>query len=255
MSGDILKAYGSNILKLTPLGDIYTVIPVTDLTVLEQMQNTDILPDAVAAVYTVAQNNSSVSSGPYISSTVRIGMNDNNAKLYENHLLTTILTQPGPGDVIERTRGMVTLGLQSGAPGNQLRNVYSGSDICVGCSIWRHRTSNTGSVELYSIDVGQAVYFVNDAGFVAADDSTKQSLYDRVSNLVWVHCLLENFKFHPKVFYSTGTAVLTASATDFKFGEMAVDIDNYALISRNDLDRMNEAALLALFNVPSIARF
>lgn len=255
MSGDILKAYGQNILKLTPLGDIYTVIPVTDLTVLEQMQNMDILPDGLINTYGVTQNNSSVSAGPFVSSTVRIAMNDNLARMYENHLLTTILTQPGPGDVIERTRGMVTLGEETGATGAKLRNVYSGSDICVGCTVWRHYTSNTGTVELGSTDIQQIYYMVNKSGFGSLSDTEKADDYQYLMNLITMHCGLENFKFHPKVFYANGTNNTSATATDWSYQDMAVDIDNYALISRTDLDRMNEAALLALFNVPSIARF
>lgn len=44
MSGDILKAYGQEgLLKLATMPEVYTVLPTTDLAVLEQMQNANYL--------------------------------------------------------------------------------------------------------------------------------------------------------------------------------------------------------------------
>lgn len=54
ISGDILKAFGSNILGLQSLPETYTVLPVTDLAVLEQMQNADI----VGGIWTAYQDGS-----------------------------------------------------------------------------------------------------------------------------------------------------------------------------------------------------
>lgn len=50
MSGDILKAYGTNLIALTMISEDYTVLPVYDESVLNQIQNCTLVGDPVIGV-------------------------------------------------------------------------------------------------------------------------------------------------------------------------------------------------------------
>lgn len=56
MSGDILKAYGTNLIALTMINEEYTVFPVYDPTVLDQIQNCTLVGDPVIGIAPSADN-------------------------------------------------------------------------------------------------------------------------------------------------------------------------------------------------------
>lgn len=114
MSGDILRAYGSNILKVAPIPEYYPLVPKADLAVIEQMQNATIIPVAVGNVEQDPTHG-------FLTQTLQFNGNTYPGDFYETagggkimaslyggkRLLTTILTQPSSDDVLERTRLMV----------------------------------------------------------------------------------------------------------------------------------------------------
>lgn len=249
ISGDILKAFGSNVLGLQSLPETYTILPVTDLAVLEQMQNADI----VGGIWTAYDNTTfpkvcqikenpntntlnaefSITGSLTAPSDKGFSIKALQARCNANRLLTTILTQPTPADVIERTRLMFTANMESDESDNLKIMIQSGSDICVGATIWSINPATKAPSALpLIVDVGYLSTVQPGQGFKFITD----------------HCALENFKFHPKLYYWEFTDVNNIGFIDF-----AVDIDNYALLSPQVITNMNEAALLALLNVPNVA--
>lgn len=236
MSGDTAKAYGAgNLISLTMIGEDYTIMPSTDLTVLEQMQNADFINENVyenglTHFVKVNPDTNLLASVFYINSGTAEAISALPRR--GSHVLTTILTDPGPGDVIERTRLMSTMRAGTINGGN-IYSFFSGSEICIGVNIY---TFNPSTLKIARKSVPY-VTFWNDAVTPAA-----------VQNMLSLHCELENFKFHPTVFYFSANTAFTS----LTYVDAAVDIDNYTVISSQTLEKMNEAALLSLLKVPDL---
>lgn len=230
MSGDVLKAYGSDgVLKLALVPDNYSIVPTTDLAVLEQFQNagfTQAIPNKVSITQ------SQTGRAGYLISTVQTSYDAYRAGLVNaNKVLTTILTNPGPADVIERTRLMVS-GFATPGTGGSI-TLEMATEVPVVLSVVRLNSQTMATV-------------IKDLpnNFSVSASPTQADVQEALD----VHCQLENFKFHPAIYY----LVLEADgATVFN---MALDFDNYAIVNIVDLNRMNEAALLSMFNVNSVAK-
>lgn len=242
MSGDIKKAYGDNLLSLMTLGEEYVVMPTTDLNVLEQFQNMDYYPfEETGSIDNVDVSITQSQEGytPYLNAIchypVQTGLSITAVLETNTHLLTTILTQPNAADVMERTRLMTTAIRIGGA--NAHIEVTSCTEVVRAVYIW---SFNPDTLALEWTALARN-WLVNPSTVEEKDEFSTEKL-------AMQHCLAENFKFHPKMFYykNIGQEVL---APVYQLVNMAVDIDNYALINRSDLDRMNEAALLSLFTV------
>lgn len=235
MSGDILKAYGtSGILKLAPISEQLSIAPVPNLEVLEQFQNSTLLePSSLRPTDFVVTLEQNATKG-WLKSTVEADWPKSSISP-KNFVLNTILTDPNPADVIERTRFMC-------------RFSYSG-------------TSGTPEVK-FCTEIPTGLYITQLQGGVSEiiQIYTRQHVGSQTTNyttawsLVKEHCLMENFKFHPMMFYvkqeepsgSTGDSTFEDTA-------VALDFDNYTIVAPSVVDRMNEAALLSLFNVQSVA--
>lgn len=248
ISGDIIKAFGTNILGLQSLPEVYTILPVTDLAVLEQMQNANIIGFAwqypnitcVAEVKEVPNTNTiratvSLKGATLEGTSIEARLLKSlQARCNGNKLLTTILTAPTPEDVIERTRLMFTMNDESDESSYTMY-IQTGSDICVGYDIWTI-DPNTHKPK----KIPQYIDFIMNSGTV----------YDDWVSLVVNHCLLENFKFHPMQYFWVSDA-----SGNITFSNLAIDVDNYAIISPQTITNMNEAALLSLLNVPNVSKF
>lgn len=234
MSGDILKAYGSDgILTLQSLPEEYTILPVTDLTVLEQFQNADFISAPLSIKCKVNPDTNLLDCD--IRSTVNTGAGNQDVIFHlahlHQHLLTTILTNPTPGDVIERTRLMHTYTTET-VDTNSYAHIITGTEIATRLGVWFYQD---GAFRMQNIiDFAQVLSTPNFIQTVT-----------QLSN----HCMLENFKFHPTVYYFADY-----QSGEWTYYDAAVDVDNYTLISEDTLVNMNEAALLSLFRVPSIAK-
>lgn len=253
MSGDILKAYGQEgILSLATLPEVFEIMPVTDLTVLEQFQNADFIgqtgwlfdfnPNWWVGVKEDPDTNLIAS---YIARNSKIGSNDwVSGQLMSNrsdHMLNTILVSPNPGDVIERTRFMTTYETYTDST-DQYVGIISGSEICVRLYIVKGSPTTT-TAQIIQVNPVEAVNYTG----------TVPELQSSVQNNIIEHCRLENFKFHPKKQYWLSNKVSDTEYTANYIGT-ALDIDNYTIVSEGVVKRMNEAALLSLFRVPSIAK-
>lgn len=230
MSGDVLKAYGdSGILTLATMPDVYIIQPTTDLEVLEQFQNAQ-FPGAMPTTCKITQSQKGL-SGSLITN-IAFAKNDLMAGvLAGDKLLTTILTKPDAGNVMERTRLMLTLGSVNA---DNSFSVYGATEIPIALSIY---TTVPPTLNTTPLIIGQTGAWAQDSGV------------DLIKTYIDVHCKLENFKFHPTIYYFEYGTDNQATLVN-----IAVDIDNYAIVSTTDLSRMNEAALLSMFNVNSVAK-
>lgn len=241
MSGDILKAYGSNILKLQTLPEVFTILPVTDLVVLEQMQNAIVIPNlnginaktsgSLHVEVSEVPDKNAIYSAVYIDNVDQIsGANKLlpmvSGALLQNPVLTTILTSPTAADVMERTRFMYEVTFTDGDMGRS-QEYLTGSDFVDGISMWTVNPSTGAPTET---PFNQCYRTVDTTAF------TKLAMASK-------------FKFYPTA------AIITNTGNSYTLDSIFAGYDNYTQLSSSDVGRINEAAKLALFRVPSIAKF
>lgn len=214
MSGDILKAYGSEgIIKLTSLPESVTLYPVYDPMVLEQIHNATIIacdmgdieqdPDGGFIMSTPFMHNESLKD-------ISVAM--------MSKLLSCNKSDPDVTDTIESTRLM--------AAAEASRSTSTGFYLCCGtevaCQVTYYWLSNSGKM-----------FDVKLTG--AADDTNIGPLTVR-----------GYFKYAPTTYMF--------NATDNKFLLVFESIDNYAVLHPTDVIKMHDAALMNMFAVPSVAK-
>lgn len=253
MSGDILKAYKSDVLKLAPLQTDYPMIPIYNLGVLEQMknttpvgntiQNTDINQNASKAWLTHEPRTAITATGtPWVIEALRIGMRS----LTGNRIITTSFDEATPEVTMENTRLTVGgFGYAYTAQTSASCNIYCGSEIPVSCSyfVYNVATSATG-VDTLTLSESKLAYV----------DTVALSDMNAVEPEVRQLLLPMNFKYRPAALVQTWTQVGTTSDTTFKGQTLAWDVDNYAVLTAQDIRKLHEAALMNELAVPSIGK-
>lgn len=244
ISSDILTAYGEGgVLQLAPIEEGYTIIPSTDLTVLEQLQNADFISgeffeewltnDSLALGLQENPDTNTITSFFDVtianSKAVQLSELMGTIGTRDTHVLNTILTDPQPGDVIERTRFMTTIETISTTE-DTIASFQTGSEIITGVNIWTLDPS-TGSANYARL---RSTYMVSST---PSSNWTWRMLKD--------HCSMETFKFHPTAYY------FNTNANNLPiYVCAAIDLDNYTTLSQDRLKTMNEMALWSLFKVP-----
>lgn len=266
MSGDILKAFGQeNIIKLQTLPTEYTLIPVFNLAVLEQMKNTKAVGDLISKSGSLAMSSLGVYQSPDASYLVHMPRVQNSGSslpekrsmhvgmsaLCENKILTTLIADVSPETVIENTRLMATGTHYSFNPntGDVSVDITGGTELCSWVEIWDrgYEEVGPGLVDIvdfsYTYRYGETLY--------GPDLMTEpvEGFRSLLPSLL-ASC---NFKYRPEM---RTTLVISEASTGPASYETytSFDVDNYAVLSTQDLEKMHETALLSLFRVPSIAR-
>lgn len=228
MSGDILKAYGEgNLWKLSLINEDYAVIPVYSQEVLDQIHNTTFVGIKVTGRNTtstetitpdisgldVTQYN--YGSAPYLMFQPQF-MNVG-AACY-TRICDVDSENPDPERVIVATRNMVMLQPWLAKDNSNVANLSTcGSDIALSASIVKY----------------------GDNGYL-----TSTHIFTNDVNSVGGLTDLWKFKRAPLIYrMSSTTGAGNLSAVDGC-------IDNYTLVSFDDLRRMHESSLLAMFGVP-----
>lgn len=250
MSGDILKAYGSDsLIKLAPLPLDYPIIPLPDSAVLNQMKNTTVTWWLDADSMHVVQD--PTHGWLYCNPTMKYSREASyqtraNTFLLQSFLEDRILTinnaDPTPEEVMEYTRGMIIA-----------RKFDRSEDGLTATCEFDCGVEIATTVSYFGFDVVDGVPLLHELDgwyldTVDVSDSDAVALYfEKMANL-------SNFRFHPMhriAAYRQGTNPDAFNITHM-YG--CYDVDNYTVISEQVLRRIHEAALMSLFNVPSMVR-
>lgn len=228
MSGDILKAYDGNVIKLAPIPEVMNFTPIYDALVLHQMKNAKL--NGTIAVGPISQNNG------LISHTVLIDPNASaiNKAITLNYLnagkiLSTDFDDPGPDVVIESTRLMAAYDAYSGV-------VQTGTEIARLAIYWYY--DDNGVLNSKGDTILSHQFFTATGGDGAY-----------LKDLLICRQIFANFKYHPE---SVVYGVTSSNSVDVCYRDW--DIDNYAVLDNETLIKMHETALLSLFAVPAIAK-
>lgn len=189
MSGDILKAYGQNIIKLTSLPEYYPIIPMYDQWVLSQFsharvpsyyafensyvgENAPVISDGDICGGVIIGNikqNPEVNAGYLTSNSYYIGSGEAEtstaglAKFYDKAtasrglIMNSDTNEVTPDQVIELTRLMYAMG---GRLSKELKlgkssfvsayPLFTGTEICVRCTLWVNALHISGSTQDYT---------------------------------------------------------------------------------------------------------
>jgi hypothetical protein len=228
MSGDIIKAYDGNVIKLSSIPEVMNFVPVYDAMVLHQIKNAKLAGD-------VSLGPISQSSG-IISHTIiiRPAASANSKAVTVNYLnsdkvLSTDFDNPGPEVVIESTRLMPAYDAYAGV-------IQSGTEILMGVTYWYY--DNNGVLSKHDDILNSHNYYTATGGDSAF-----------VRNEMLCSQIISNFKYHPEVMRF---GIASDNTVDLVF--KLWDVDNYAVLSNETLIKLHETALLSLFAVPAISK-
>lgn len=239
MSGDILRAYGDNIIKLASVNEDYMTLPVYDITVLTQMKNATIVSQGITQVPNIEQD----STYAYLQYQQmngatfrghRVGQPAATDVFYDK-LMTIPSEAPTPEEVIEASRLMVTYDQIEGYDYHKM-NLYCGTELITKVNL------------RFLYKDGTFVEWTLSKQFYTSDEAN-------ITNMMLLgHSA--GFKFLPAIWIVNGTI---GAGDDYRLGTDAEtvlhqNLDNFALIRNQDLRKMHEAAILNMLNVPSIAK-
>lgn len=236
MSGDILKAYGGNIIKLAPLPEIYPIVPVFNAAVLEQLKNATVFNSNNLHTLDIKQSadKSFLEYMPtYIAAAKGTTTLEQAKSLMEYYfgrrVLSTIVADPDPSVVMEDTRLMAALNPVGRT--DVTAGVICGSEIPVDIRYFTLMFNTSGNGDL---SIGR-VY--SSLPVTAEKMPTRFSAFAR----------LKHFKYCPAI-------CATIFGNDSVTREIYFDVDNFAVLDYQTLSKMHETAILSMLNVASVAK-
>lgn len=222
MSGDILKKYGDNILKIAPIDVDLTIAPVFDPLVLYQIKNGTWLPVDVMDISNLLQTPDGVLQ--YSIHTSGTGLN---LQQVIPPVLTVDMPEVPPEVVMEMTR------LTAGWADNQYGSAAAiGTEIISNVRVANWPTGSYNAMKGVKLDS----IVKPTAGFNASPD---------IINFIGLH---SQFKYLPR------QLVITEDEGGSSYVTILHDIDNYAVADHTFLAKVHEAALLNMLDVPSVGK-
>lgn len=254
MTGDIIKAYGSNILGLNPIPEALIILPVYEEFTLSQMRNATIIDVARGTgignprkpMYVkTSRGNEVVYSGDVYQTTdgnlVSVECMDslamNSARMITMLPGIITVTNPNPGidDVFESTR-LKTCIMETGEielyADTPIVTITNGSDVVVACEFYSYRESESQNPAVW---MGHINKWLSNG---IEDTATILSEWER-----------EHFHWSP-LFYAVHVDADAAKVTRI---ELLSNVDNYTQLSTDNIRRLHEVAMLSLLSVPGVA--
>lgn len=264
MSGDILKAYGDNILKLATIGDNFTIVPVYDSNFFKQFMNATPVDGVALSTAFVGQSadkgrlehNPQVMFSSAPEKYTSIITNNDVGAVARSKFLNVFDGDTSPSSVIESTRLMINVnGFNKLAASDSYSRVACASQIRCGteipaqCYIYVVNPAVGAGYNDYKLATGMT--FLCDNPWKQGDPITNSSfgMYS-----LSVLRQLRMFKYAPAVNINVllqdkaGTGLV-----NYYLGTSGA-FDKTAIVDPNMLEKMHEVALLSLFNVDAIAR-
>lgn len=255
ISTNILKAVGSDkVLKLTTLPLEFTIAPIFDIGVLEQMSNAEILPystfqylnskntldvtqaldnsDPAMWINYTPQYDTSETTGA-ITSTFRPDMQQ---KLIRYHFVNTTTQYTDPGLIVESTRLKWAATLN--ADNDKVYDLHFATEVPVAFNVWGIAPSTDAQSPIRFDTVRWGM--IRDTLTIIGGDS-KGSVDSAEAR--WLKYLI-SFRFRPQAWlsrYTAGTRLEVESSVPY------FDIDNYAVMTNDELIKLNEVAVYSLF--------
>lgn len=228
ISGDLFSFYNGNVMALSAVTELESLVPVYDKTVLSQIENCTLCGYWANDYNPVISQNPAVNQGAII---FEPKMMDNRSSdiAYQGsdiNYMNFHWDSPNYQDVMEGSRLMVHGHWASGAQQNELVIDSCGTEIPVAADMWFVNPA-TGAYRFQELEARSIVAntsdIINDFSKIAA-----------VTQFDWAPIL--------ELWNGTGTGTT-------KFLGWIADIDNFAQVSTENLDNMHTAALYSMWNI------
>lgn len=248
ISGDLFRAYGqSGLLLVEETKDNYAVAPVYDQTVLSQIENCTITGRISTATCKITQdpsvNNGAIIFQPSALLGNNLNIGDSTTPIYgRNYIAVSKNTpinahwdSPNPGQVMEMTRLMARCANNTspfaGASESYVPLTQTGTDIVNMVQIivpGRNDSSAYSVITLYSntiwLNSSGTPFSVNGASIIA-------------------HMM--QFDWAPMLYL----VIYTGNAANLE--SVAADVDNFTVVSEDQMYNIHEAALLSVLDIPA----
>lgn len=247
MSGDILKAYGSNIRKFDVIDEGYTVLPLYSEEVLSQIHNSISLAPDTKISYTVTQDVSI--GGGYLLSDLAVYYKTDQINvenfdtagnyLRAKHMLNMYKDSVSPAETMVATRlmmgGVSATTMENPPAGTTAYTVKTyGSEVIKQYEIWE--TTPNSSAPTKSEWCNRIVGHGSGISPLAAQAIFKTPQFDWAPQL-----------------WSDGSALhVNGDYLGITWRPM-FDVNNYTIIDNDTLKRMHDVALMSLFDVVNAA--
>nr|AXL64600.1 capsid protein [Chicken picobirnavirus] len=270
MSGDILKAYGiENCLKLQEVSETQSITPIYSVEVLEQMMNADIISNGSAELQNniyerIIDNGDDVSGflfcecaiGPFETGVQVAGdttMQSVIAGSSMSHVLNTYKREPNQADVMVSSRlksviseeGMTqVMGPHASVEGTSTYlSLRTGSDFCTKVELWIVNYADQGDFE-------QIVFGSN---YMYVDNLIPSSAHGDWNLQKWIS--KSAFHYFPicySIYISNSATAEQDPAFTYRVTGVIGDVDNFAVLSLDNIRNLHDIAMLSMFNVPVI---
>lgn len=249
MSGDIRKAYGDGaLIKLVPLNVDFPISPIKDLAVLQQIKNTTVVRSNSGLDIIQDKTHGYLVHKPSFSYTQPSPTWLSKGESYayqtyaEDKILSVLSTDPTPEEVMEISRNIpaITNYKRSADWTSVSYEIHGGAVIIENCFVWDYKIAN-----------GQPVLRTTGMRYTQTVDTTDSNA---IAGSMRLTALLGHFKYHPVVHLLALRPGSTEGSFNVADGYLMYDVDNYTIINSTTIERMNEAALLSMLNVPTVTK-
>nr|AVX53573.1 putative capsid [Marmot picobirnavirus] len=223
MSGDILKAYGQErLFKISPVEENYTVEPVYNEEVLNQLHNSRM----------VSMSRTNITQDPDTGFLIYDPVTTEKAVAVTDATFVNM-----PWDSVTPANTMVGTRLTpvlSRVDANTVKVQAAGSEIISRRSILYYDFDQSSAGVIQKRELPSALYMLQDV----------------TSEMV---SMISNFDWHPlfPMWWKTGSG----DTTTYVFKGMLGDISNYTIIDNYSMEQMHTTAILSEFNVPQLGSF
>lgn len=249
MSGDINKAYGENLFRLSPVEPEYSVMPVFNQEVLMQIENchTVLYSQATIGSWTIGQNPNT----NFLTFNPLVGANRHQATMLNMHM-----ENPTPADSMVASRLITLVGEQG--DNFTVHPTSLGSEIVTAMHIIHFMPKSavdtpTAGMTGYNYEYSLVATEVNNLVSVVTSTSPAQPTTPVYTpeQAMYILDLIESFDWHPTIHMVLYEYTDANTRKSENWLEPFCDIDTYTIISVHDVDRLHEVALLSLFDVPA----
>lgn len=230
ITGDMLKAFGeSGMIKIRPVEDYATLVPVYSKEVLMQIRNafcTTAPLTTSATIGDITQVLSSTVKGPYLKQVLQTALTaDGGRRLYSRPILNFISEEATPENVMVATR---LISLTKPSSGSPLTLLHYGTEVVEDYTIYYIGDNK----EITTIKIDQDVYFATDMDQLAINNNITRLHYNSQFNNAPANYM-----------YSKPTG-----GGPLYFGPLT-NLCNYIYLEDEVIKRLHEVATTSLFTV------
>lgn len=237
MSGDILKAYGQEkLFKLAPVTEDYTVTPVYNEEVLNQIHNSNILPAFIDGAINETNNNFTITQDPNTGflkwlpvTTTSVGQSE--LMTPSNYMINMPWDDVTPANTMVGTR--LTCAYTISTDKKSLTVEACGTEVVNRQIVLTQRTDG----QFHSVSLDASDWFIDVTNLTT-------SLFDLVA-----FTRFSNFDWHPLY------PIIAKNDNGTTYIGRLGDINNYTVMTPDDLANLHLTAILSEFNIPQLGSF